>query len=28
VAGIVLVPLFTPPDTERLPYYADEYRPW
>jgi membrane associated rhomboid family serine protease len=28
LAGVVLVPLFTRPETERLPYYADEYRPW
>jgi hypothetical protein len=24
----VLVPLFTPLESERIPYYADEYRPW
>jgi membrane associated rhomboid family serine protease len=28
LAGIVLVSLFTPRESERLPFYADEYRPW
>jgi membrane associated rhomboid family serine protease len=28
LAGILLVSLFTPRESERLPFYADEYRPW